>query len=205
MPNRTKVAIIASMILFAIALYSPSVHARGHDGFYMGVGPLTIPMVTTENRITAPGGASRNVTFLPGIGGFVSLGYDFPGTSWGIQMPFEYQYFKLNGDEWTSSIGSNIEAVWRLAQAANGFEFHLLGGVGWTYLFEGQIQNRSRCAGINFEVGPGLSWFFLRGETRASLSVEVPLRMIYFFGDRLSAGGTTVFAFPFRVGVTIGF
>ena len=204
MRNIYRNILFLSMVLLFV-FTAVDADARGHDGFFMGGGVLTIPMISAEDRMTAPGGDSRRVTFLPGFGGWLTFGYDFPGTSWGIQMPVEYEYFKLNDQEWTSSIGSNVEAIWRLAQASNGFEFHLLGGLGWTYLFEGQRSNRSRSTGVNFEAGPGISWFFARGDTRASLSLETPLRVIYFFGDHLSAGGTTVFAFPIRLGVTVGF
>ncbi len=199
-----RVSLLAVVISAALCLPRIS-HARGHDGFYMGLGALTIPMVSTEHRLTVPGGQSSNLTFRPGIGGWVLVGYDFPGTMWGIQMPFEYHYFKLNGQEWVNSFGSNVEAVIRLAQGTSGFEFHLLAGLGWTYLTEGKISNRTSNMGVNVEFGPGVSWFFARGDTRASLTFEVPLRMIYFFGDRLSANGTTVFAFPLRLGFTIGF
>ncbi len=201
-----RIILGCSLLVVAVSLMAPRFsHARGHDGFYFGLGPMTIPMVTTEHRLTAPGGQSERISFLPGPGAFLLIGYDIPNSSWGIQMPVEWQYFRLNRQEWVNSIGSNLEAVWRLAQWENGFEFHLVGGLGWTHFFEGSIQNRSRATGMNFGVGPGFSWFFARGDTRASLTFEVPFRIIHFFGDNLSRGGTTVMAFPVRLGVTIGF
>lgn len=198
--------VVLPLLFLFLVVFSPRpAFARGHDGFYMGAGVLTMPMVTTEHRLTAPGGSSRRISFQPGIGGWLLVGYDFPNTMWGIQMPFEYQYFELNDQEWVHQMGSTLEGVMRLAQAANGFEFHLLFGMGWNYLTEGSIGNRSRCGGITGEFGPGISWFFARGDTRASLTIETPLRMIHYFGTHLSADGTTVFAFPIRLGLTVGF
>ena len=194
------------IVVLGITLTAPqTVHARGHDGFYFGGGVMTVPMFTMEDRLTAPGGASDRINFLPGPGAFLNIGYDFPGTSWGIQMPIEWQYFRLNHQEWVNSIGSTVEAVWHLVQWSNGCEFHVLGGLGWTHFFEGQLYNNSRATGMNIEVGPGFSWFFARGDTRAALTIETPLRYIYFFGDHLSRSGTSVFSIPVRLGVTIGF
>lgn len=197
--------VVLALTLLAVMGMPRSADARGHDGIYMGGGLLTIPQFSFDNRLTVPGGASDRVKFLPGVGGWLLLGYDIPGSMWGIQMPFEYQYFRLNGQEWTHSVGSTLEAVLRISQWANGLEFHMLGGLGWTYIFEGRINNQSANAGINAEIGPGFSWFFKRDDTRASLTLEVPLRFIYFFGNHLSANGTSVFAFPIRLGLTVAF
>ncbi len=194
------------MAVLGIALMAPQLaYARGHDGLYFGGGVMTIPMFTMEDRLTTPGGNSDRINFTPGPGAFLMIGYDFPNTSWGIQMPVEWQYFRLNSQEWVNSIGTTVEAVWRLVQWSNGCEFHLLGGLGWTHFFEGQINNNTHANGMNIEVGPGFSWFFAREDTRASLTIEAPLRYIYFFGDHLSRSGTSVFSIPVRLGVTVGF
>lgn len=201
-----KTLIVVLLVVAALTMgMSRQADARGHDGFYIGVGALTIPMITSEHQLTVPGGSSERVKFYPGVGGWLTFGYDFPDSKWGIQMPFEYHYFKLNREEWVHSLGSNLEAVLRLVQTPGGFEFHLVGGFGWTYLMEGRLNNSTRAVGMNIELGPGISWFFARGDTRAALTLDVPFRYIYFFGDNLSAGGTSVFAAPVRLGVTIGF
>lgn len=197
----------AAVILMVLVFTTIPKTARGagHQGFYGGVGALSIPMITWEDRLTRPGGSSERVYFLPGFGGWILFGYQFPDTRWGIQVPVEWQYFKMNHQEWVNQLGGTVEGVVRLVEWDNGFDFHLVGGFGMTHLFEGQIDNNSACTGIHAEIGPGFSWFFARGDVKASLTMEVPIRYIFFFGDHLSRGGTSVFAFPVRLGVTIGF
>jgi len=203
---KTRILLTVLAVTLVITVFAPGrAHARGHDGFYMGVGVLTMPQFSTEHRMTVLGGSSPRLKFYPGFGGWLLLGYDIPNSMWGIQMPFEYQYFKLNGQEWTSQIGSTLEAVMRVAQWANGWEFHVLGGLGWPHLFEGKIGNQTAATGMTAEIGPGFSWFFKRDDSRASLTFELPLRYTYFFGNNLSRNGTSVFAIPVRIGVTFAF
>lgn len=197
--------VVLAVTLMALVSVPDKAHARGHDGLYIGFGLLTMPQFTTEHRMTVVGGSSPRIKFWPGFGGWLLLGYDFPNSMWGLQMPIEYQYFKLNGQEWTSQIGSTLEGVVRISQWSNGLEFHLLGGLGWTHIFEGKIGNQTAATGMTAEIGPGFSWFFKRDDTRASLTLELPLRYTYFFGNNLSRNGTSVFAIPVRLGVTVAF
>jgi len=205
--KRTLICFTVVVLMVLVFVSVPKkVLGAGHDGFYGGVGVLSIPMVTWEDRLTRPGGRSERVYFQPGFGGWILFGYQFPDTRWGIQVPLEWQYFKLNHQEWVNQMCGTVEGVVRLVEWDNGIDFHLVGGLGATYLFEGKINDNSSGMGMHAEIGPGFSWFFARGgDVKASLTMEVPIRYIFFFGDHLSRGGTSVFAFPVRLGVTIGF
>jgi hypothetical protein len=193
------------LVLTSFIVIPKSASGHDHGGMYIGVGGLTIPMVSADRRLTVPGGQSERLYFRPGFGGYLLMGYDFPDSRWGIQVPVEYHYFQLNRQEWVNTLGGNVEGVVRLVEWDNGWDFHLVTGLGFTWFFEGPIKNETQDGGINVEVGPGFSWFFARGDIPASLTFEVPIRFIYFFGDRLSRDGAFVFAFPVRIGFTIGF
>ena len=178
--------------------------ACGHDGVFMGVGYTQLFMYTPEHSLGAP--TSGRVYFSPGYGANATVGYDFCGSRWGIQMPFEFVRLKLNHAEWVNQFGSSVEAILHLVESDSGWDFHLLGGVGWSRISEGAINDRSNAYGITASLGPGVSYFFARGErVSAALALEVPFRMIYYFGDRLSANGTTIIAFPIRLSIQVGF
>ncbi len=183
---------------------SPSrVCACGHDGFYAGLGYEQLFLYTPERRL---GLTDERVSFGPGIGAHALIGYDFCGSRWGIQLPFEYARIKLNKSEWVNQFASSVEGVLHLKEWKNGLDVHLLGGVGWSYLSEGKIADRTACAGISVSFGPGISYYFSRTERiSAAVNLDVPFRWIYYFGDHLSANGTSVIAFPIRLGVQVGF
>lgn len=182
----------------------PTAWACGHDGFYVGAGYEQLFLYTTESRLS--GGSLGRITFGPGFGGSALLGYDFCGSRWGIQMPFEFSRFRLNNEEWVNSLGSSLEGVLHLAQWQNGLDIHLVGGAGWSYLTEGSVPNRTANAGITASLGPGVS-YFIPDTKKVSIAIvaELPFRMIYYFGDRLSANGTTVLGIPLRLSVEVGF
>ncbi len=161
-------------------------------------------MYTPEHRLNPV--TSRRVNFGPGYGGHATFGYDFKGSRWGIQMPFEVARLKLNKTEWVTYLGSTMEGVFHIKEWSNGVDFHIQGGVGWAFLTEGRDNDQTRSWGITASIGPGFSYYFARTEkVSGALAVEVPFRYIYFLGDRLSSNGTSVIAFPIRISMQIGF
>lgn len=180
--------------------------ACGHDGFYIGLGYEQLFMYSNEDRLTTSAGDLGRISFGPGFGANALIGYDFCGSRWGVQMPFEFARFKLNRSEYINQFGSSLEGVLHLAEWDNGLDVHLVGGFGWSYVTEGKIKDRSADAGITASVGPGLSYYFSRTEKlSAAVALEAPFRMIYYFGSHLSANGTTVLAFPIRLSMQLGF
>lgn len=203
--SRNRALLLVLGVLAVLSAWRPHLaQACGHDGFYMGVGYTQLFMFTNErSRSAAPTGRVR---FGPGYGANAVIGYDFCGSRWGIQLPFEFARLKLNRSEWVNQFGSSVEGVLHLAEWENGVDFHLLVGAGWSYISEGKIDDRSSAAGITASFGPGVSYYFSRTEKiSAAVSVELPFRMIYYFGDNLTAGGTTVIAAPIRLNLQIGF
>lgn len=196
---------LLSCLVFTFSpFYVPKTFACGHNSFYLGAGYEQLFMYTSEDRLSA--GELGRITFTPGYGGNVVLGYDFCGSRWGIQIPFEMTRQKLNHQEWVNQMGSSIEGVLHLAEWSNGIDVHLVGGVGWSYISEGSLDNRGAGTGITVSFGPGISYFFHRTEKFSSAIVfEVPLRVINYFGEHLSAKGTTLFAVPLRLSVQFGF
>lgn len=192
------------LLLVLGSLRAPSALACGHDGFYVGVGYTQLFMFTLEDRLSS--GDLGRIHFSPGFGAHALIGYDFCGSRWGIQMPFEFTRQRLNYAEWVNQFGSSLEGVFHLVEWGNGLDIHLVGGAGWAYLSEGSIQNRTASAGITVDLGPGLSYYFSRTEKiSAALALEVPFRMINYFGNHLSANGTTIFAIPVRISIQVGF
>ena len=200
-----RILVVVSCLLFVLCpLNIPKTYACGHDGVYFGLGYTQNYMVTSEHRL---GGANLGrVIFGPGFGGNAVVGYDFPGSRWGIQIPFEGTSQKLNHYEWVLQFNLAAEGVVHLKEWNNGLDFHLVGGVGGTYLTEGNTNNNSAAKGIIASLGPGLSYYFTRTEKfSASLTAEIPFRMVHYFGDNLSRGGTTLFAIPGRISIQFGF
>lgn len=192
------------MLIFASILIPEKAFSCGHEGFFMGLGYSQLFQYTTEHENNPA--VSRRITFGPGYGAHAVIGYDFKGTRWGMQFPFEFEMLKLNGDEWVQSYSNELEAIFHIVEWDSGFDIHLVGGAGWTYLTEGKLDNNSNSVGVIASLGPGFSWYFTRTEkVSGSLTMEVPFRFVHYFKDRLSAGGTTAVAFPIRLGVQIGF
>ena len=100
--------------------------------------------------------------------------------------------------------GGAIEGVVHLAVWANGFDIHLVGGPAFDYISKGS-QTFSSGPGIGGGVGPGFSWYFARGKVSGAMTLDLPIRIIYFWQQRLSTGGTAVFSVPMRLGATVGF
>lgn len=203
--RKNRVLLLLSVFLVSSFLsYPAACLACGHEGFYTGLGYTQLFMWTTEHQRSLA--ASPRIHFGPGYGAHAVIGYDFCGSRWGIQLPFEFSRQRLDRIEWTNQFGSQVEAVVHLAAWQNGLDVHLVGGVGWAYLTEGRIDNQSNSGGISVGLGPGLSYYFHRDEKiSTALAVEAPFRMIYYFGSRLSQGGTTVLAFPIRLSIQLGF
>lgn len=178
--------------------------ACGHDGTYVGVGYEQMFMYTPEHRLG--GAAQPHIVFGPGFGANAVLGYDFCGSRWGMQIPFEFSRQRLDREEWVSQFNLSLEGVVHLAEWANGVDIRFVGGAGWSYLSEGIASNRTSAMGVIAHFGPGLGYYFSKTEkVTAALVAEVPVRMIHYFGDRLSANGTTVLAVPLRLSLQIGF
>ncbi len=192
-------------LLHFISFFPSSSIACGHEGVYLGAGYSQLFMFTNaiqNNRF----GSGAKVKFGPGYGGHFVAGYDFPGSRWGIQIPFEINRLKLNQSEWVNFIDLAVEGVFHIIEWKNGIDFHLVGGAGWSYLTDGSVDNNSQTSGISASFGPGFSYYFARTEkVSASLTLDAPFRFIRFFGDNLSRGGASVFAFPIRIGMQVGF
>lgn len=205
--KKTHFLVILLLLLFPIfILFETPSFACGHEGAYAGIGYEQLFMYTPEDQLSPRSGTSQRVTFGPGYGGTALVGYDFKGSRWGMQFPFEYSILKLNGDEWVNYFGVSGEAVFHIKEWSNGLDFHLVGGVGWAYLTEGKYYDQTKSNGITASLGPGLSYYFTRTEKiSGSVTLEVPFRFTNFFKDRLSKGGTSVAAFPIRLMMQIGF
>ncbi|MBT3182064.1 MAG: hypothetical protein HN337_06110 [Deltaproteobacteria bacterium] len=184
--------------------YSQPADACGHEGPYAGIGYTQLLMYTPEHQLNPL--SSRRITFGPGYGGHALFGYDFKGARWGIQMPFEIARLKLNKSEWVTYLGSTIEGVFHIKEWSNGFDFHVQGGIGWSYLTEGRDADQTKSWGITASAGPGFSYYFARTEkVSGALAVELPFRYIYYLGNHLSRNGTSVIALPIRISMQIGF
>ncbi len=196
--------IFLSAAIISIPFLPQTTAACGHDGFFLGAGYEQLFMVTPESQLGL--GNTGRVTFGPGYGADLVFGYDFCGSRWGIQLPIEYSRLKLNGSEWVNYIGSSLEAIFRVAEWRNGLDFHLVGGIGGSYLSEGKVSNNTASAGFNVGVGPGIAYFFSRTEKlTAAIAAELPIRFQYFIGNHLSANGTSAIAFPLRLSLQLGF
>lgn len=195
---------IAVFILVTTLIFSRTLHACGHDGFYVGAGYYQLFMYTTEDRLSV--GELGRVNFGPGFGGTALIGYDFCGSRWGIKLPFEYARLRLNRSEWINSFGSSLEGVLHLVQWRSGPEIHLVGGFGLNYLTEGKYQDRTASVGVTAGLGPGFSYYIPNlQKVSVAITLEVPVRMVHYFGDRLSASGTTALAVPIRLAAEVGF
>lgn len=202
--NLLKTTVILAFIASAIAAGPSISYACGHEGFYLGVGYEQLLMYTPEKQLNAV--TSERINFGPGFGATFLVGYDIKGTRWGVQLPFEYSRLKLNHDEWVNYFGAGLEGVFHIKEWKSGIDFHLVGGVGWAYLSEGDVYNNSKNNGITASIGPGFSYFFTRTEkVSGAVSLDVPFRFVNFFGDHLSRGGTSVGALPIRLTLQIGF
>ncbi len=198
--------IISSIFFVFIIFASHQADACGHDGFFLAGGYQQMFMYTPEDQLTAEGGLrSQQITFGPGFGLHVIAGYDFEGSRWGIQAPLSYSYIKLDRVEWVHYFDIDLEGIFHLAYWENGIDIYLIGGTGASFLTEGKVSNKSAAAGINAGLGPGLSYFFARGRHKGSIYIQVPVRMVHFFGDNLSADGTTLLQVPIRLGLSVGF
>ena len=194
----------AMVFLLLLPPLLPQALACGHEGVYFGGGYTQLFMYSPGDLQT--GNLGQKVHMSPGYGANAVVGYDFCGTRFGIQMPFEFTMQRLNRQEWVPQIGSTLEGVLHLAEWSNGIDIHLVGGVGWSYLFEGEIQNHSRGAAITGDFGPGLSYYFFRNnKVSTALTAEAPFRIQYYFGDHLSPNGTTFVSFPIRLSIQVGF
>lgn len=202
--NLLKIIIILTFITSAIMLGSSRSHACGHEGVFFGLGYEQLIMYTPEKQLNAV--TSERINFGPGFGATALVGYDIKGTRWGVQLPFEYSRLKLNHDEWVNYFGAELEGIFHIKEWKSGLDFHLVGGVGWGFLSEGDVYNNSKNNGITASLGPGLSYFFSRTEkVSGAVSLEIPFRFVNFFGNHLSRGGTSVGALPIRLTMQIGF
>ena len=200
---RTALAVLIAAAATLLLAPTPA-RACGHDGFYMGLGYEQMFMFTPEHRLG--GGNQPRITFSPGMGGNAVVGYDFPGSRWGIQLPFEFARQKLNHSEWVNQYNVSLEGVFHIKEWDNGIDFHIVGGAGWTYLDEGKLSDNSSGPGMIVSAGPGMSYYFSRTEkVSGALAVEMPLRYLYYFGSHLSYGGTSIFGIPIRISLQVGF
>lgn len=197
-------AIILSAIL--ISATSSTASACGYDGFYTGFGYEQLFMYTPQDARQAGGNTGPRISFGPGYGADVLFGYDFCGTRWGIQFPLEYSRLRLNRQEWVNFFAGSVEAVFRIKQWSNGLDFHLVGGLGGSYMSEGNVQDNSRSPGLMLSAGPGVTYIFSRSEkVKAGVTAELPIRWQYFIGDHLAIGGTSALAIPIRLSLQLGF
>ncbi len=189
--------------LLATLAFSFDALACGHEGPFVGLGYNQLFMFTNANRLNS---ANQKVNFGPGFGANLVLGYDIKDTRWGVQIPFEFSWLKLNRQEWVNSIQSGAEAIFHIKQWNSGIDIHLIGGAGFAYLTEGKVSDRSKSWGATASIGPGLSYFFAMSEhVSGAVALEVPLRYIRYFGNHLSSGGANAFAVPIRVSMQVGF
>lgn len=203
---KARFLVVVCVLSLVMPVFARQTLACGHDSFYMGLGYEQIFMYTPEGQYSGAGANLGRITFSPGFGGLLILGYDFCGSRWGIQMPFEFTRQRLNHFEWVNQFGSTLEGVLHLVEWGNGIDIHIVGGVGWSYLTEGSAKNRTSSTGLTVDVGPGFSYYFSRTDkVSAALSFEVPFRLINYFNDRLSKNGTTIVAVPLRLMLQVGF
>jgi hypothetical protein len=198
---------LISISAMLLALLPLSAHARGHDGFFIGGGYEQLVMYTPEYRLSGAAQPPTNerVSFGPGFGAHLLVGYDFKNSRWGVQMPFDYSYFKLNHEEWVHFFQIGAEGILHLASWDNGIDVSLVGGAGASLLPEGPLKNNTGAKGMYVGAGPAFNYFFARGATKGSLYVQIPIRAVIFFGDNLSKSHTTALSIPIRLGISVGF
>jgi len=195
---------VVSLLAMLFAFIPSTSFACGHEGVYVGAGYMQLFMYTPEKQLNSY--ISERIKTSPGYGATALVGYDFKGTRWGIQAPFEFSRFKLNKSEWVNYYGMSIEAVFHIIEWQSGLEIHMVGGGGWAYLSEGHDYNNSRGHAVTADLGPGLSYYFSMTEkVSASIALEIPFRFTHFFGDHLSRSGTSFAAFPVRLMFEVGF
>jgi len=205
MGGREMRKIVAVLVMCVLFFLSGRVNAAGHDGFFLGGGYQQLFMYTTEHQLTFAGANSSKITFGPGFGANILIGYDLTKSRWGFQFPFEYSYLKLNKTEYVHYFGFSTEGILHLRWWKNGVDLNLVGGIGYSNLLEGPVDNNTNAQGINFGVGPGFNYFFARDKIKGSIYVQMPIRMVYFFGNNLSASHTIALSVPIRIGLSIGF
>jgi len=199
-----KRLIYSIAILIAVLLMQNNVFACGHEGMYVGLGGAPLVMYTSNYRNSD--NSTQKIHFSPGFGGNLTLGYDFRGKRFGMQLLGEFHRMKLNREEWINSITNTLEGIVHLREWPNGLDIHVLFGGGWTYLMEGQVNNNSRSIGIVVNAGPGITYFFKRTEKfTGAISFQLPLRYIRYMGRNLSQSGANVYALPARLSMQIGF
>lgn len=202
--SRFIIAISVLMLVWGV-LSSRSALACGHDGFFIGAGYQQLFMYTTESQLTGQQQLrDQQISFGPGYGAHLLLGYDFESSRWGIQFPAGYDYMRLNHSEWVHHFDVSAEAILHLAAWDNGIDISLVGGVGASIMPEGQIDNNSGAVGIHGGIGPAFNYFFMDGETKGSIYIQVPIRIVNYFGDNLSRNGTTALQIPIRLGISFG-
>lgn len=195
-----------TFLLFVILFESSSAFAAGHRGFYMGIGYEQLFMVSPDYQLNSAGSNTSRVNFGPGYGGDAVVGYNFYKTRWGVQVPFEFSRIKLNKVEWINDIAAALEGIYRIAEWDSGVDFHLVGGIGFSYLSEGRINDNTKSTGITVGVGPGVTYIFSKTEkVTGGVTAELPIRYQRYVGTHLSNNGTSVIAFPLRLSVQVGF
>jgi len=120
-------------------------------------------------------------------------------------MPFEYARLKLNRSEWVNQFGSSVEGVLHLLQWKNGLDLRLVGGMGWVYLTEGSISDRTASFGLTQARVPVLRGI-LQAQTKSALRWwgKCPFAT-HIISATISANGTSVLALPIRISVQVGF
>jgi len=199
--------LLISISAMFLALLPFSAQARGYDGFFIGGGYEQLFMYTPEQQFSgsAQPQTTDRISFGPGFGAHLIAGYDFKNSRWGVQLPFDYSYFRLNHVEWVHFFQVGAEAILHLAAWDNGIDVSLVGGAGASILPEGPVKNNTGAMGMYVGAGPAFNYFFARGATKGSLYVQMPIRAVIFFGDNLSKGHTTALSIPIRLGISVGF
>ena len=202
MKKLLMISVLLGWQLAASTVFAVDACERGK--MYFEAGYSQHLLYTKENRLTAAP-TSDKITFGPGPGGHAMLGYNVCNTRWGIQMPVEYTNARLNSAERVHLFGASVEGVFRVKNWEEGADFHLTFGVGGNYLTEGSIADQTSSVGVSVGVGPGLTWYISKGRPAVGIMLDLPIRAIYFLGNRLSVSNTLVFSVPVRLGVSFAF
>lgn len=195
------------LLLFWAFFTTPqSGYTCGHEGFYLGLGYSQLLMWSPDKRLVSGNLASnQNVKWDTRYGGYGKFGYDFCGSRMGVEVPVSYDRQKLNRLEMVNVFNSDLNAIIHLVETNSGWDFFWILGTGFSFITEGGSDNDSSTAGVNFNVGPGLRYYFLNGNNKTAVELSVPARYSFYLGHHLSNNTTQVLGIPIRFGLTFGF
>lgn len=169
------------------------IEERGH--FFIEGGYFHNFLWSWENQ-TAAGG---NIKFSRGFGASVAGGYNFYG-HFGVRLPAYFGWHSLRtrgtagAEGQVVNTGAQVQGLYRWFKSPkNRWDPYIGVGAGIDLLTEGTREDNTGGFGVSFTLPIGVKYFF---KEDIAVMLEAPIRFIRFFGDKLTAGGTSVLATP---------